>query len=147
MFFLYSALTLLSLLQRHSALRQSQLALKCDFETACTDFVIDNNWGSTDGFHPHPLAYDHTYLNATGHYLFYEPTLQPGEFSRITTKSYVESPTDKLMCLSLWYYKVRIAMSVYLVLDRGDQNDIEQQVMVIQNTTRNWTQVTVPFTP
>ncbi|CAF4249543.1 unnamed protein product, partial [Rotaria sordida] len=45
--------------------------LLCDFETFCNDFIIDNNWGFTDGLHPQSIDHDHTLNTSSGHYSFY----------------------------------------------------------------------------
>ena len=52
----------------HVFLNQAAI-LQCDFETACNDFMIDSNWGLTDGFHPKDIDHDHTLNTTSGHYL------------------------------------------------------------------------------
>ncbi|CAF1006275.1 unnamed protein product, partial [Didymodactylos carnosus] len=116
--------------------------LICNFEDNCDDFIVDSSWGLTNGFNPTPLNYDHTYYNESGHYIFYIPIQRPYTYSKISSKTWIEPPSDKVMCLNLYYYAPQV-VPFYIDIVRGDQGELINTVETIQTPALNWTLVSV----
>ena len=46
-----------------------------DFESFCNDFMIDDNWGLTEDYHPISIDHDHILNTSADHYIFYQPLI------------------------------------------------------------------------
>ena len=117
---LFSAILLGLILSNESTI------LQCDFETPCDDFIIDRNWGLTDGLHPQSIDHDHTLNNSSGHYLFYKPEKSPfGEINaEIKTKDWLQISTDRATCFRMWYYTPQYTLPFTIQLVQGDDEQL-----------------------
>jgi hypothetical protein len=121
--------------------------LRCDFETSCTNFIIDRNWGLTDGHHPQPINHDHTLNTSEGHYLFYQP--QNGTqflLAEIKTTNWVQPTTDRAVCFYMWYYTPRVTLPFSIQLVQGDGEELVRIVATVPGkdpSTNDWAQVNV----
>ncbi|CAF0741683.1 unnamed protein product [Adineta ricciae] len=123
--------------------------LKCDFETDCSDFDIDTNWGLTDGAHPQPINHDHTLNTSAGHYLFYTPQSSPPFHqvdAKIKTKQWVQLPTDRAVCFQMWYYTPHANLPFSIQLVQGDDDQLTRIVATIPGkvpSINDWTLVNI----
>ncbi len=120
---------------------------QCDFESSCNDFIIDDNWGFTDGYHPVPIDHDHTLNTSTGHYIFYQPSIDPQfKSSEIKTKDWLQPLTDRTRCFTMWYFTTDINLSFNIQLIQGDDEQLSRIIDQISNNNQSkidWSQVKV----
>ncbi|CAF4349964.1 unnamed protein product [Rotaria sp. Silwood2] len=119
--------------------------LRCDFETPCTNFTTDQNWGLTDGFHPRPIDHDHTLNNKSGHYLFYSPISEARfQLAEIKTTDWLTAPTDRAICFQMWYYTPRLSLPFSIQLVQGDDELLTRVIASIPGkdpSVNDWTQI------
>ncbi|CAF3080686.1 unnamed protein product [Rotaria sp. Silwood2] len=119
--------------------------LRCDFETPCTNFTTDQNWGLTDGFHPRPIDHDHTLNNNSGHYLFYSPISESRfQLAEIKTTDWLTAPTDRAICFQMWYYTPRLSLPFSIQLVQGDDELLTRVIASIPGkdpSVNDWTQI------
>lgn len=109
--------SLFSLLGSHATI------LKCDFEAPCIDFIVDSNWGITNGMNPRGIGYDHTLNSSEGHYQFYAPQYVPPYtpfLAEIKTKEWLDLPNNETICFQMWYFTPRISMPFTIQQLEGD---------------------------
>ncbi|CAF1253193.1 unnamed protein product [Rotaria sordida] len=119
----------------------------CDFETFCNDFIIDNNWGLTDGLHPQSIDHDHTLNTSSGHYLFYTPQKLPPFFdikAEIKTKDWLQPSTDRAVCFRMWYYTPQFTLPFTIQLVQGDDVQLSRIIASIPAIRLN--DSTIPLT-
>ncbi|CAF4026040.1 unnamed protein product [Rotaria sordida] len=113
----------------------SQTAISlCDFETFCNDFIIDNNWGLTDGLHPQSIDHDHTLNTSSGHYLSYTPQKLPPFFdikAGIKTNDWLQPSTDRAVCFRIWYYTPQFTLPFTIQLVQGDDVQLSRIIASI----------------
>jgi hypothetical protein len=122
-------------------------AFSCDFESDCSDFILDNNWGLTDGLHPAPIDHDHTLNTNAGHYIYYNPKIGPQfEYSQIQFKDWLQPSTDRATCFSMWFYTNNVSLSFSILFVQGDDEKLWRTAAQVtgQNVTINdWSHVNV----
>ena len=119
--------------------------LNCDFETKCNDFVIYGYWDITDGYHPQPIAHDHTLNITAGHYVFYNPTPGTRGFE-IRTQDWLQPSTDRPLCFRTWYYSSHIDFIFSIQAIQGEGVEVTRTLAsVLDNngSTVDWTLVEV----
>ena len=124
----------------------SAQAFQCNFESDCTDFILDNNWGLTDGRHPIPIDHDHTLNTSDGHYIYYLPTGPQFEYSQIQFKDWLEPSTDRATCLTMWFYTTNTPLTFSILFVQGDDEKLWRTAANVtgQNVTNNdWSLVSV----
>ncbi|CAF1334078.1 unnamed protein product [Rotaria sp. Silwood1] len=127
--------------------------LLCDFETICNDFIIDKNWGLTDGLHPQSNDHDHTLNTSSGHYLFYTPQKLPPFYdinAEIKTKDWLQVSTDRTICFRMWYYTPQFTLPFTIQLVQGDDAQLARIIASIPGkdpTIDDWTFINVPLPP
>lgn len=125
--------------------------LKCDFQSACSDFNSDRNWGITDGVNPRPIDHDHTWNNRSGRYLFFIPyndTRVP--IAEIKTSGWLTPPTDRAICFQLWYYTSTPDMLFTVQLLQGDDLALTRVVGRVQGdqpSVIDWTRLQIVLPP
>jgi hypothetical protein len=125
----------------------SAQAFHCDFESDCSDFILDSNWGLTDGLHPVPIGHDHTLNTSAGHYIYYRPTTGPQfEYSQIQFKDWFEPTTDRATCFTMWFYTNNVSLTFSILFVQGDDEKLWRIAAEVtgQNITNNdWSQISV----
>jgi hypothetical protein len=127
------------------ALSNETALLQCDFETFCNDFSIDGNWGFTDGFHPRPLDYDHTFRNHSGHYIFYAPQSYPPYYqieAQIKTSNWLDLSMDEPVCFRMWYYTPRLSLPFTIEIVQGDDEQLTRILASVEGkdpAINDWT--------
>ncbi|CAF4421796.1 unnamed protein product [Rotaria sp. Silwood2] len=121
--------------------------LQCDFETYCNDFIIDEDWGLTDGAHPNPVNHDHTLNTTSGHYIFYDPHTTP-EYPtvQIWMKDWLQPSTGKPHCFRMWYYTPRLYFPFNIQLAQGDDEQLIRIVASVQGkdiSIDDWTLINI----
>jgi hypothetical protein len=135
MFFLLFLLPLLILGQQ----------LRCDFESPCLDFQLDNNWRLAHGDSGIGINHDHTWGNASGHYLSYAPISRP---SVIRTKTWLTTSTERPMCFSLWFFTPLLYMPFYVQLVQGDDEQLIRMIAIVPGKNgSDWSQLSVLLPP
>lgn len=121
--------------------------LKCDFETICNDFILDRNWGLTDGAHPQSINHDHTLNNSTGHYIFYNWVGGPNPgVAEIKTNGWLHPSTNDSLCFRMWYYTPRIVFPFNIQLVQGDDEKlvrIAASIIGKDPTTNDWALINI----
>ena len=121
--------------------------LHCDFETDCTDFTFDSNWGLTDGEHSQGIDHDHTLNTSAGHYRFYNPQLTPQiQWAQIQTTNSLQWSTDRTLCFHVWYYTPRSNFPFNVHVGQGDDGQLTHVLFSTagQNaSTNDWTLINV----
>lgn len=123
--------------------------LQCDFENNCDDFILDRNWGLTDGNHPQTITYDHTLNTSDGHYIFYTPKSDPpfhNVYSEIKTRTWLELATDRAVCFYLWFFTPRLNLPFSIQVVQGDDEQLTRILTVIPGRdpqSATWTRVNV----
>lgn len=120
---------------------------QCNFESFCNDFIIDNNWGLTDGLHPVSINHDHTLNTSVGHYIFYQPFIDlQFKYSEIKTNDWVQPSTDRTVCFTMWYFTTNTMLSFNIQLIQGDDEQLSRiiaQIPIDNQTVQDWTEVKV----
>jgi hypothetical protein len=121
--------------------------LQCDFETACNDFIIDSNWGLTDGLHPQAIDHDHTLNTSSGHYLFYNPQSSSRfPIAEIKTNGWLQPSTDRAVCFRMWYYTPTLSFPFNIQLVQGDDEQLTRIVASITGkdpSINDWTLINI----
>jgi hypothetical protein len=139
-------LSLLFIFLSHVFLTQAAI-LHCDFETYCNDFVLDTNWGLTDGQHPQPINHDHTLNTSSGHYLYYNPSTSPQpQTAEIQTNGWLQPSIDRPLCFRMWYYTPRLSFPFNIQLVQGDDEQLTRIVDSIKGkdpSINDWTLINI----
>lgn len=123
--------------------------IQCDFEVQCLDFIIDHNWGLTDGYHPRPITHDHTLNSSSGHYLFYYPEgSQEFLLAQIQTTKWTQISIDRTICFQMWYYTPLLNMPFTVQFVQGDDEQLTRVILYIRGRDpliNDWTPIHVPL--
>lgn len=128
-------------------LRTIQASFHCDFESICEDFILDNQWGLTDGAHPILIDHDHTLNTSAGHYIFYQPADDQRVYSsEIKMKDWFEPSENETMCFSMWYFSRDELFSFTIQLIQGDDEQLSRvfkQISYENQSIDDWTEVKI----